>query len=149
MAYFVEASHFRSTAAVPKVETFNLAWVKQKYISHNISARIPDDKWSFGSPGCRWQDNIAIDLHYEDINLTYLTHDRNIRRVDLRMAINFRIQYKANNFLTTWLVVDFPRMALFFKLDGVCSSIFLCVREILQVGNCISYLLAPHWPTDL
>jgi hypothetical protein len=41
--------------------------VRQKYILHNISARISDDKRLFGGPGCRWKDNIEMNLYYEDM----------------------------------------------------------------------------------
>jgi hypothetical protein len=61
------------------------------YITQHFS-KIPEDKRSFGGPECRWKDNIEIGLHYEDVDLMYLTHDKNKWPVDMNMTINFRIQ---------------------------------------------------------
>jgi hypothetical protein len=52
-------------------------------------------------------------LYSEGVDLINLTHDKIKWRVDMNTGMDIRIQYKANNFLTTWLATDFSRKILF------------------------------------
>ena len=64
----------------------------------------PEGKWPLGRLGCRWEDNIKMDLQEVEFGGTDwidVTQDRDRWRALVKAVMNLRVPLNAWNFLTT------------------------------------------------
>jgi hypothetical protein len=87
-------------------------------------------KRPLGRPGCRWEDNIKLDLKeigIDGVNWIQLARDRDQRRAFLKTVMNLWVPYKAGNFLTSWVTISFWRRTL---LRGVSYIVCVTLRYV-------------------
>jgi hypothetical protein len=75
----------------------------------------PEGKRPLGTPRCRWEDNMIMDLHeVECKGMVWIevAQDRDKCRALVNAVINPRIPQNAGNFLTSYKPVSFSRRTL-------------------------------------
>jgi hypothetical protein len=64
----------------------------------------PEEKRPLGTPGCRWEDNIKMDLREIKcvvMDWTDLAQDRDLWRALVNTAINLRVPQNVGKFLSS------------------------------------------------
>jgi len=71
--------------------------------AYNILIGKPEGKRPLGGPGCKWEDNIQMDLTEigcEGVDWRHLAQDRDLLWALVNMVMDLRVQKKAENFLS-------------------------------------------------
>jgi hypothetical protein len=82
----------------------HLARMGERRGAYRILVGKPEGKRPLGSPRCRWEDNIKVDLQEvrcRAMNLIDLAEDRDRWRALVNAVMNLQIPLNAGNFLTS------------------------------------------------
>jgi hypothetical protein len=81
----------------------HVARMGEKRGAHRILVGRPERRRPLGRPGCRWEDNIKMDLEEVGWGMDWieLAQDRDRWRTLVNAVMNFQVPKNAGNFLTS------------------------------------------------